>query len=54
VSLLLEWQREALHRGHPLLFANIPQKLQTLLGLYGISGLINGNAKASSAPVPAP
>jgi phospholipid transport system transporter-binding protein len=43
VSLLLEWKREALRRKGQLLFANIPQKLQTLLMLYGISEFIKGN-----------
>jgi len=45
VSLLLEWQREALHRNRPLLFVNIPQKLQSLLRLYGILELITRNAE---------
>ncbi|HET7061837.1 MAG TPA: STAS domain-containing protein [Nitrosospira sp.] len=49
-SLLLHWEREALDRNQRLVFVNIPQKLQTLLRLYGISGLINGNA---SRPDPA-
>lgn len=48
VSLLLEWKREALRRKCQLLFANIPQKLQTLLRLYGISEFIKGNAETGA------
>lgn len=40
VSLLLEWQREARHRNHRLCFANMPNKLQSLVRLYGLSELI--------------
>jgi len=48
VSLLLEWKREALRRKGQLLFANIPQKLQTLLMLYGISEFIKGNVETGA------
>jgi phospholipid transport system transporter-binding protein len=48
VSLLLEWKREALRRGRHLLFANIPQKLWTLLRLYGISELMKGNVETEA------
>ena len=48
VSLLLEWKREALRRKRQLLFANIPQKLQTLLMLYGIPEFIKGNVETGA------
>jgi phospholipid transport system transporter-binding protein len=45
---LLEWKREALRRKRQLLFANIPQKLQTLLMLYGIPEFIKGNVETGA------
>ena len=50
-SLLLEWQRVALSRNCQLSFSRTPQQLQTLLRLYGISELINGNADSPDANV---
>lgn len=40
VSLLLEWRREAARRNCQLRFLNMPQNLQSLLQLYGVSELM--------------
>lgn len=40
VSMLLEWQREAGRRNRRMCFANMPQNLQGLAQLYGVSELI--------------
>lgn len=40
VSMLLEWKREANRRNCQLSFINIPQKLQSLVQLYGVAELI--------------
>lgn len=47
VSMLLQWQREALHRNRQIRFANVPPKLQSLIQLYGVSELIPWNAETS-------
>lgn len=41
VSLLLEWRREAARRRLQIRFLNIPQNLQSLMQLYGVSELIS-------------
>lgn len=40
VSVLLEFSREAQASGHPVRFAGLPTKLQTLAALYGVSDLL--------------
>ncbi|MBA4143646.1 MAG: STAS domain-containing protein [Nitrosospira sp.] len=40
VSMLLEWQRDAARRNRRMCFANMPQNLQNLIRLYGVSELI--------------
>ncbi len=40
VSMLLEWRREANRRNCQLSFINIPQKLQSLVQLYGVAELM--------------
>ena len=40
VSMLLEWQREAGRSNRKLRFANMPENLQSLARLYGVSELI--------------
>ena len=40
VSMLLEWQREAGRSKRKLRFANMPENLQSLARLYGVSELI--------------
>lgn len=40
VSMLLQWQREAVHRNSEVLVINIPQNLQSLMQLYGVSELM--------------
>lgn len=40
-SMLLEWQREAGRRNLRVCFANMPEKLQSLVRLYGLSELIH-------------
>ena len=37
VSMLLEWQRELGRRKRRLIFVNMPEKLKTLVQLYGLS-----------------
>jgi len=44
VSVLLQWEREALRRNRQIRFENVPQKLQSLIRLYGVSELIHWNA----------
>ncbi|HJT50353.1 MAG TPA: STAS domain-containing protein [Nitrosospira sp.] len=41
VSLLLEWRREAARRNRQVCIANMPENLQSLVRLYGVSELIN-------------
>jgi phospholipid transport system transporter-binding protein len=41
VSLLLEWRREAARRNRHMHIANMPENLQSLVRLYGVSELIN-------------
>ena len=41
VSLLLEWRREAARRNRQVHIANMPENLQSLVRLYGVSELIN-------------
>ena len=40
ISMLLEWQREAGRSKRQLRFANMPENLQSLARLYGVSELI--------------
>jgi phospholipid transport system transporter-binding protein len=40
VSLLLEWQREAVRRKREITFVNVPEKLKSLLRLYNLFELI--------------
>lgn len=40
VSLLLEWQRQALQRGTRLRFAHLPASLMSLAALYGVTELL--------------
>jgi phospholipid transport system transporter-binding protein len=40
VALLLEWRRQAVHRGKRLEFANLPPNLLALAQLYGVAELI--------------
>lgn len=42
VSLLLEWRREAARRRLQIRFLNMPQNLQSLIQLYGVSELMSG------------
>jgi phospholipid transport system transporter-binding protein len=42
VSLMLEWRREAARRSSKIRFLNIPQNLQSLVQLYGVSELMSG------------
>ena len=42
VSLLLEWRREAARRHLQIRFLNMPQNLQSLMQLYGVSELMSG------------
>ena len=42
VSLLLEWRREAARRRLRIRFLNMPQNLQSLMQLYGVSELMSG------------
>ncbi len=41
ISMLLEWQREAVRRNCPVRFANIPLNLRSLVQLYGLSELMH-------------
>jgi phospholipid transport system transporter-binding protein len=41
VSLLLEWRREAGCRRLQIRFLNMPQNLQSLMQLYGVSELMS-------------
>jgi phospholipid transport system transporter-binding protein len=41
VSLLLEWRREAARRRLQIRFLNMPQNLQSLMQLYGVSELMS-------------
>ncbi len=47
VSMLLQWEREARRRNRQIFFENVPQKLQSLIRLYGVSELIHWNAEGS-------
>jgi phospholipid transport system transporter-binding protein len=47
VSVLLQWEREARRRNRQIRFKNVPQKLQSLIRLYGVSELIHWNAESS-------
>src|SRR5690242_10575394 len=47
VSVLLQWEREARRRNRQIRFENVPQKLQSLIRLYGVSELIHWNAESS-------
>ena len=40
VSMLLEWQREALKNNQKLFFSNISENLKNLTQLYGVSELV--------------
>ena len=40
VALLLEWRRRAAAHGKALVFANLPENLMALAGLYGVAELI--------------
>ena len=40
VSMLLEWQREALKNNQKLYFSNISENLKNLTQLYGVSELV--------------
>ena len=40
VSMLLEWRREADRRKRRITFVNMPEKLKSLVQLYGLSELI--------------
>ena len=40
VSMLLEWQREASRNNRQLRFTNMPENLQSLARLYGVSEMI--------------
>lgn len=40
VSMLLQWQREAVRRNSEVSVINIPQNLQSLMQLYGVSELM--------------
>ena len=40
VGVLLEWQRCAQKRGVALVFTNIPANLDSLVALYGATGLL--------------
>jgi phospholipid transport system transporter-binding protein len=42
VSLMLEWRREAARRNRRVRFVNLPQNLQSLVQLYGVSELMSG------------
>ena len=42
VSLMLEWWREAARRNQQIRFLNMPQNLQSLVQLYGVSELMGG------------
>ena len=44
LSLLLEWRREARRRNMRLSFRNLPQSLQSLAALYGVSEFIAADA----------
>lgn len=47
VSMLLQWQREASRGNRQIHFANVPQKLQSLIQLYSVSELIHWSAQSS-------
>lgn len=40
LALLLEWQREAKHRGRKLIFINIPANLQAAAEVYGLMEIL--------------
>jgi len=40
VATLLAWKRAAAERGAMLTFRNLPTNLQSLVELYGVSGLL--------------
>ncbi|HEX5476590.1 MAG TPA: STAS domain-containing protein [Burkholderiales bacterium] len=40
LALLIAWKREAGRRAQPLDFVNLPESLQTIARLYGVSGLL--------------
>jgi phospholipid transport system transporter-binding protein len=41
ISLMLEWRREAARRRFRIRFLNMPQNLQSLMQLYGVSELMS-------------
>jgi phospholipid transport system transporter-binding protein len=43
VALLLEWRRQALHKGKTLVFVNLPPNLLALAALYGVAELIQSS-----------
>jgi phospholipid transport system transporter-binding protein len=51
VSLLLEWRREAARHDRQIRFANLPQNLQSLVRLYGVSELMNLEATDNALTV---
>ena len=44
VSLMLAWLRESQRCNAKLKFANVPENLNSLANLYGVSGLLNLDA----------
>jgi phospholipid transport system transporter-binding protein len=40
LALLIAWKREAGRRAQELDFVNLPESLQTIARLYGVSGLL--------------
>jgi len=44
VALALEWQRLASARNLPISFLNVPETLQNLANLYGVTDLITPSA----------
>ena len=49
VATLLAWRRAAQQHGHALHFKNLPDSLQSLAELYGVSELLHPTATASAA-----
>ncbi|HEY0845397.1 MAG TPA: STAS domain-containing protein [Noviherbaspirillum sp.] len=53
VATMLAWQRAARSKGKSLLLINIPPNLQSLIDLYGVTGLLHSaNTAETRADLP--
>jgi phospholipid transport system transporter-binding protein len=49
LALLLEWQRQGRHRGRPVAFTGMPERLAALAQLSGVAGLLAGASPGAPA-----